>query len=108
MSDVRRAIYGALVTLAVLLFVVGAPMLADATHVGDGRVTPGYETRTSHDAIRCAEDDPCWNWRTIGNRLRGVVTVDGRRRVVGGQQFDALDRARRIDWKLTPRLRGDH
>lgn len=58
-------------------------------------------------AATCQEDAPCWNWRTMGNHTRGVKTVAGRSLVVGPAKFDALNRNRRIDWRSTPRLKGD-
>lgn len=59
-------------------------------------------------AATCQEDQACWVWSTHGNRQRGVVLTDGRRVVVGPGRFARLDRTGRIDWRATPRLRGDH
>lgn len=58
-------------------------------------------------SARCAEDQPCWNWRTMGNHQRGIVLTNGRRLVVNPLSFDGYRRERRIDWTRTPRLRGD-
>lgn len=33
-------------------------------------------------AARCAEDMPCWNWATMGDGHRGVVTMWGTPKVV--------------------------
>ena len=55
----------------------------------------------------CAEDQPCWNWRTMGNHKRSIVLTNGRRIVVGPASFDGIRREGRIDWTRTPRLRGD-
>ncbi len=55
----------------------------------------------------CHEDAPCWNWRTMGDGERGVVTLAGRFKVVDGHHFDELRRVKRIDWTRTARLRGD-
>lgn len=56
----------------------------------------------------CQEDNSCWNWRTMGNHKRGITTTGGRSIVVGPIRFDRLNNAHRIDWKSTPRLRGDN
>ncbi len=58
-------------------------------------------------AAICHEDARCWNWRTMGNHKRGVVTLAGRHKVVGPVAFDRLDNACRIDWERTHKLRGD-
>lgn len=58
-------------------------------------------------AARCAEDSPCWNWRTMGNHTRGVTTLAGRHKIVGPVAFDRLDDACRIDWERSRELRGD-
>ncbi len=55
----------------------------------------------------CHEDAPCWNWRTMGNGTRGVVTLAGRFKVVDGRHFDELRRVKRIDWTRSACLRGD-
>lgn len=55
----------------------------------------------------CHEDAPCWNWRSMGNHERGIVTLAGRRMVVGPVRFDRLNRGYRIDWRATRYLRGD-
>lgn len=55
---------------------------------------------------RCQEDDPCWVWSTMGDRSRGISTLDGARNlVVGPCRFARLYRY--IDWSRTPQLRGD-
>jgi hypothetical protein len=58
-------------------------------------------------ARTCQEDMPCWAWSTMGNLDRGVVTRHGRHVVVDAARFCRLERAHRIDWRATPRLRGD-
>lgn len=55
----------------------------------------------------CMEDRPCWRWRTMGNHRRGVWTIGGRHLVVGPAGFDRLNRAFRIDWTRSVKLRGD-
>jgi hypothetical protein len=55
----------------------------------------------------CMEDMPCHNWRTMDNHRRGVVTLAGRFKVVTGPQFDRLNRACRIDWERSAKLRFD-
>lgn len=58
-------------------------------------------------AGHCREDARCWNWRTMGNHKRGVVTLAGRHKVIGPIAFDRLDNACRIDWTRSPHLTGD-
>lgn len=55
----------------------------------------------------CHEDMSCWNWRTMGNHSRAITTLAGRTLVVRPAKFDALNRAFRIDWSATRKLRGD-
>jgi len=55
----------------------------------------------------CHEDERCWNWATMGNRSRGIVTTGGRRMVVTPPTFRRLALAGRIDWQRSPHLRGD-
>jgi hypothetical protein len=43
----------------------------------------------------------------MGNHERGIVTLAGRRTVVGPVRFDRLNRGYRIDWTATRYLRGD-
>lgn len=57
--------------------------------------------------VRCHEDAPCWNWRTMGNKQRGIVTKDGRRLVVNARSFDTLRGAYFIDWSRTTKMHGD-
>ncbi len=57
--------------------------------------------------VACQEDQRCWNWRTMGNEQRGVVTLAGARLVVSPARFDRLNRAFRIDWTASRRMRGD-
>jgi len=52
------------------------------------------------------EDDPCWNWVSMGNHSRGVVTINGTPLVVGPCRFQRLVRL----GHLAPgneRMRGD-
>ncbi len=65
------------------------------------------DTAIPHPSPTCADGDPCWNWRTMGNHKRGIVLTNGRRLVVGPASFDGIEREGRIDWTRTPRLRGD-
>ena len=53
------------------------------------------------------ENDPRFNWRSMGNGQRGVTLTSGEKVNVDGAQFDRLQKAGKIDAKATPRLRGD-
>lgn len=57
----------------------------------------------------CHEDEPCWNWATMGNMDRGVFLRHGGDvvRVVDPCRFAYLDHVGRINWELSPRLKGD-
>lgn len=47
----------------------------------------------------CQEDQPCWNWATMGNHHRGIVTMHGTPLVVSPCQFQRLMRARNVDYR---------
>ncbi len=64
-------------------------------------------TPAAAPACPCHEDMPCWNWRTMGNRRRGLTTVSGRFVVVTGPMFDVLKRGHRISWQRSARMTGD-
>jgi hypothetical protein len=70
------------------------------------------EATASTPPAKCYEDSPCWHWPTMGNLERGVVlrTPRGepkRRAILGPCGFAYYDHMGWIDWKRTPRLRGD-
>lgn len=54
----------------------------------------------------CADDEPCWNWTTMGNRRRGVVTMWGTPLVVSPHRYCLLARHHNLSPGL-PKLRGD-
>lgn len=41
----------------------------------------------SAPSVTCYEDQPCWHWPTMGNGMRGIVTLDGDPIVVGACRF---------------------
>ena len=57
-------------------------------------------------AKTCTEDMPCWNWTTMGDHRRGVVTMWGTPKVVSCGDLRWLIRHGDLD-PHTPRLRGD-
>lgn len=57
-------------------------------------------------ATRCTEDMPCWNWATMGNGRRGIVTMWGTPKVVTCGGMRHLVKTRNLD-PYTRRLRGD-
>jgi hypothetical protein len=62
----------------------------------------------SADAPRtCQEDMACWEWSTMGNLDRGVTLKSGRRMVVDASRFCRLELAHKINWRASPRLKGD-
>lgn len=67
-------------------------------------------------ARTCFEDEPCWNWATMGNHKRGVVTTDGTPLVVGPCRFARMWERGRLRYSvrfngrtyvLLERLKGD-
>lgn len=58
------------------------------------------------ERVRCVEDMPCWNWATMGDKHRGVVTMWGTPKVVSCGGLRWLVRHGDLD-PHTPRLRGD-
>lgn len=58
------------------------------------------------ERVRCTEDMPCWNWATMGDKHRGVVTMWGTPKVVSCGGLRWLVRHGDLD-PHTPRLRGD-
>ena len=81
-----------------------------ATHligaIATGVLAFGVQAATAHSSP-CHEDQPCWNWRTMGNHKRGIVTTDGRYRVVGPRMFNRYRDAGHINFTHCPRLPGD-
>lgn len=58
----------------------------------------------------CAEDDPCWSWSTMGNRTRGITSLNGTPLVVGPCRYARMWRrahALHMARLLGPALRGD-
>jgi hypothetical protein len=49
----------------------------------------------------CQEDEPCWNWVTMGNGTRGVVTMHGVRRVVNACTFKRYMRNGNLAYSVT-------
>jgi hypothetical protein len=69
-------------------------------------VSVSFAHATSSKA-RCAEDDSCWNWATMGNQRRGIVDRWGNPRIVGPCEFAYRVRHRMIDRPTSDRMRGD-
>lgn len=75
------------------------------TQSGWHEVAPKSEAKASSSS-HITEDDPRFNWRTMGNGKRGVILNDGTRKVVDGKTFDRLKRQGKLS-KKTPKLKGD-
>ena len=58
------------------------------------------------DKKKITENDPEWNWRTMGNKKRGVILKNGQKKVVGPEEYDRLKAAGQLSDR-TPKLRGD-
>lgn len=67
----------------------------------------GSSDRATARPRACTDDMACWTWPIMGNYSRGIITVGGRYLVVGPCRFQRVALAERIDWRLTPNLRGD-
>lgn len=55
----------------------------------------------------CQEDMPCWNWASMGDHRRGVVTMFGTPLVVSPCKFQRLMKMRVIDYRPDDVLKGD-
>lgn len=86
-------------TFAVLILTAGLALAADGGNVEPADAAPR--------ASVCQEDQPCWNWVTMGNRRRGIVTRSGGRMIVNGCQFQRLMNSGRIDYRPRDVMRGD-
>lgn len=53
-----------------------AAALAIAGSVGVGLQAGRVEKQTTRQETTCQEDEACWDWRTMGNKQRGVC-IDG-------------------------------
>lgn len=80
----------AAIVVAVILAMALSPVLSSADAMGEKK-----------PASTCQEDDPCWNWVTMGNRKRGVVTLWGTPKVVGPCEFRALWMAGSLRYHVT-------
>ena len=89
--------YAVILVAVVLLGLAGASDKASA-YYGDANDVAKYG---------CLEDMPCFQWPTMGNFRRGIVTVGGRRLVVGPCRFQRIALAERIDWRRSGNLPGD-
>ena len=52
-------------------------MLAGVVTLGLLAPEPGGVRETGRTSVTCAEDDPCWDCHTMGNRVCGGPTVSG-------------------------------
>jgi hypothetical protein len=57
--------------------------------------------------VVCQEDAPCWNWASMGNHRRGVVTVLGAHVVVSPCRFQRYRRWHALDMRASGRMKGD-
>lgn len=65
--------------------------IAAVVGAGTAPATPAPRDPARH----CAEDRPCWNWATMGNRTRSVRTLSGNIYTVDACEFQELaERAR--------------
>lgn len=69
---------------------------------------PACEPHEVDEERGCMEDEPCWNWISMGNGKRAIF-LKGRKRAikVGPYAFAIHAKAGRINWKKTRRMRGD-
>lgn len=44
----------------------------------------------THHRAKCVEDAPCWNWATMGNHRRGIITMWGTPEVVSPCRYQHL------------------
>jgi len=90
---------GALVLVTVAVFL---SMAVGASAAASVPLSP-----VKGQAAACSEDESCWNWATMGNRKRGVVTRHGNPLVVGPCRFARLLVQGRLDYRASDAMRGD-
>ncbi len=71
----------------------------------DGSEATAMHTRTL--PVACHEDEACWNWVTMGNHRRGIMTIGGRRVVVSACAYRRMHTARTIDHRASGHFLGD-
>jgi hypothetical protein len=99
-----RILTGVLIGLWLMFFAL--TMIAAPARASEAAYwTEAHDGYVEH--LACYEDDPCWNWATMGDRKRGVVTMWGTPKIVtcGGLRW--LVRHGDLD-PHTPWLRGDY
>jgi hypothetical protein len=117
-----------LVLAALVLIAAIVALSLPATSQAEGAIPPspakGSTVTMSLDAPECYEDQPCWNWATMGNLQRGVYvrnTAKARAvgvnpskqralrlwRVVTPCEFAYASHEGLLDTRKTKRLRGD-
>ena len=109
----RRLYVIAAATLAAVILAAAAytatasASVPQATPEGAGNYVQGRAA----SPLACAEDMPCWNWATMGNHRRGIVTVWGTPKIVGPRaycrEYRHTPRRMRRYFIRTNRLRGD-
>ena len=82
-----------------------ASMLVLAALFAGAASAPAAPARA--ERVRCTEDMPCWNWATMGNRTRGIVTMWGTMKVVDCFHLRDLLAWDDVD-PHNPWLRGDY
>lgn len=116
-----------IVALTVAVFAVCAAT-ASAHHTKAECGSPAIDCweAPQHQPADCYEDQPCFNWATMGNMQRGVTlnrrairlgvhrsvgrphpSGVKRERVVNPCEFAFLHHSGFLNWKGTPRLTGD-
>lgn len=84
-----------------------AALAAATAALGASNAQAAYGDAADVARYGCLEDMPCFQWPIMGNYRRGIVTVGGRRLVVGPCRFQRIALAERIDYRRTPHLPGD-
>lgn len=100
--QVTLAILAALTLTAGIVLAGEVAAHADVVHLpADGGVVV-----QANPSPTCEEDMPCWSWPTMGDGMRGVVTMHGTPKVVSCAGMRSLIRHRNLD-PHSPRLKGD-
>lgn len=55
----------------------------------------------------CQEDAPCWNWASMGDHHRGIVSMHGTPLVVSPCRFKKLMQSGMLDYRFSDVMRGD-
>lgn len=99
-------------TFARRLYLIAAATLAAVILAAAAYTVAAKANTGTPPAHHCTEDSACWNWATMGNHKRGIVTVWGDAKIVGPRgycrELHHTPRYMRRYFIRTNRLHGDY